>query len=342
MKRLFFSIFILTISFQSFSQNEINDLIKLSQLLNKKDSIVAAYSYYPCKLLSKKIRKIDCEIQKIEKKSSVTGIREELSKSILIAKKASSDLNYSNVVTSLSFLENDIYIPILKDTIVSLYFELANAYLKLNNYDSATIFLEKYLTFGGKDVTPVIEISSRPAFSEKHGSMFFDIWLQSYIRSHETSNLYYDLLLELVVINDQFTRSYSYQENTDFSLEYVYKSDSINQLILEQLFENKCFYDTSALFFSKAFSLVLLHSIYSNRSFFEKHFSLLAKKCAFQFEKYTSLQYFFDMYLKRVRNSQWFGTVKGIREDGSFGDLPIENADTVNRIMRDLNIQYNK
>ena len=334
--KLFLLCLFILISSISYSQSVPAKLIKLSELQSMKKQATKAFQEYPIKQLQSEIKKIDKEVNKISIDPEIVALKSDINAKIRYYNVSKSFLTDNDVINYLSFLKYDEYLMFIEQNIDSLYIDLTNAYISKMNFDSARIFVYKYLDNGGSNIEFINSIVTNPDVSMGYEHDIFNTCLYNRIISYKKNNVCTNLILDFIFINDQLTRWFNYNSRYSlaFPIENVYKSDTINQLIIEQILQTKTIMDTSTLILSKEFGSVLLHSIYSNTPFFEKHFHLLSNKLNNRFDSYAYLRYIFDMYLLKTRDSQCFGTVKKYK---TF-DIKIENPDTVEKIKKQLKI----
>ena len=128
----------------------------------------------------------------------------------------------------------------IEQNIDSLYIDLTNAYISKMNFDSARIFVYKYLDNGGSNIEFINSIVTNPDVSMGYEHDIFNTCLYNRIISYKKNNVCTNLILDFIFINDQLTRWFNYNSRYSlaFPIENVYKSDPLINYI-EQFFRQK-------------------------------------------------------------------------------------------------------
>lgn len=314
---------------------------RLCVLKQKKDTLAKAYALYPGKKLFRIMKRMDRKIGKIQNSPEMKVKAGKISRMIESGIKAYEQQNPDSTVYYLRFLNDRGNLVFVKSDTAQLYQILSESYLNLGKIDSATTAIENYIRYGGYDFINIARLGAIMTSRNTDWHVYMDGMIRNFVNKSKNENITISLLLSMIEFNDVLARSLSYGYLQILPIERAYASDSINQKIFEQLFYiSPGLKDNFEVATSRGFSIALLHSIYSNTSFFEQHFYIYARKLGFQFSEIGMFRFLFDMYLRKTRGTQFFDEVKGTRKDGSFGTLPRENADTVAKVMQFLKIEY--
>ena len=343
--KVFVICFVFVVSSYTLSGQEVYEgklTAHLNTLLQQRESVTMAYALYPDNKLCRTIQKLDRKIHKIKNSPEFISKTDEIGLHIEAGIRAYQNKLADSAVYYLRFLNDQKNLVYVKNDTVRLYQILSESYLKLGQTDSAMWAMENYIHFGGCNFISLVNLAAMMTSKNIDWHAYMDGMLRNFVLTSKTENLSLSLLLSLIEFNDQYPRSLSYGNLNILPLDCVYASDSINQMIFEQLFYiAPSLREDFAITTSKGFISVLMHSVGSDISFLEKYFHVYARSLQYRFSDFATLRFVFDLYLRETRNTQYFNAVQGTRVDGTFGTLPRESTDTVAKVMKFLKVEYN-
>jgi hypothetical protein len=202
-------------------------------------------------------------------------------------------------------------------------------------------YFSKSIDFGNQDFDEYrLLISGFYPESRKFWMPLLDKMNQKLYENNADSLYTIKTVLRLMYLCDQMPRQFNYTGQKGF-LPYSFQlaSDSLNRHILGYLIDNKLISKYSDLGFESGYiGLFLLHSILNgNFPFFEKYFTIYVSSMDWGLNYHKDLV---DSYLNRTRSTQCFGTWKDRLPNGKFDYVPIENKDTIRKILLEkLNIE---
>lgn len=212
---------------------------------------------------------------------------------------------------------------------------------KCKNRDSAMHYFSKSIDFGNQDFDQYrLLISGFYLESRTFWMPLLDKMNKKLYENNADSLYTIKTVLRLMYLCDQIPRDFIHAGQKGFlPHSYTQISDSLNRHILGYLIDNKLISKFSDLGFESAYiELFLLHSILNgNLAFFEKYFTIYVSNNEWGLKSYKFL---IGSYLNRTRQTQCYGTVKDRLLNGKFDFVPIENSDTIRKILSEkLNIE---
>lgn len=320
------------------------DIIKykeISALQNKRDSFEIAYNYCKLPSLQKQILKLDKKLAKEKQKNMKLLTRVDSSLTIAY--------HLGNSLYELG--QYDLALPILSHIMIlcneniqvkSIDYNKATSHLamiytksdKYKNQDSAVYYLNRSIDLGNQDVDVLITYTK--IFYPESKSNFMSLLdkMNRNLYNDNKDSLYtIKTVLRLMNLCDQLPRWFKFEGQKGFlPHSFQLASDSLNRHILGYLMDNKLLPKFSDLGYDfTTIHFILLHSVLNgNLEFFEKYFTVFVSSMDWGLNYHKDLV---DSYLNRTRNTQCFGTWKDILPNGKFDFVPIENQDTINKIL---------
>lgn len=323
------------------TDSEIKRYQEISALQNKRDSFEIAYNYCKLPVLQKQMLKLDQKLAKEKQQNMKLLARVD---SILTVAYHTGDSLYE-------FDQFDLAFPLLSH-IMNLYdahvsvksidykkvtSDLTMIYSKSDkrkNQDSAVYYFNRSIDFGNQDFDKFrLLISGFYPESRALWMPLLDKMNRNLFNDSKDSLYTIKTVLRLMNLCDQMPRWFNY-EGQKGVLPYSFQlaSDSLNRHVLGYLMDNKLLPKFSNLGNDyTTIHIILLHSVLNgNIPFFEKYFTVFVSSMDWGLNYHKGLV---DSYLNRTRNTQCFGTWKDRLPNGKFDFVPIENRDTINKIL---------
>ena len=339
------SIFVLVIFLSSsivFSQNS-DCFLKykaISALQNQKDSFEIAYNYCKLPYLQKKIQKLEKIILQKKAKDSdcLRLIKAQLLRSFCVAdslfKLEQYDLAFP-ILRNIMQLKDE-QITIQNMDYIKVCINLTKIYEKRNNQDSALFYFSKSIDFGNQEIDGLAELTAQFYPNSKSFYMpLLDKFNKKLFDNNQDSLYTLKTLLRVLNLSDQIPRWLTFGVPKNYLPPgFVSHTDSLNQAIISYLIDNNIVTNFNDLGMDiRAISTILLNSPYSNPIFFEKYFSRYASSQDYNFKITGNLAFLLDIYLNCTRKTQCYGLVRDRLSNGKYGSPPIENRDTINKIL---------
>jgi uncharacterized ubiquitin-like protein YukD len=315
--------------------SDIKKYKEISVLQSKKDSFEIAYNYCKLPSLQKQIQKMDEKLAKEKQQNKILLNRVDsvLSVAYHIGDSLYEHDQYDLALPVLSQIMAlyDVHISVKSIDYIKVTGDLAMIFTKSTNrknQDSAVYYFSKSIDFGNQDYDQFrLLISGFYPESKSFYMPLLDKMNKNLFNDGKDSLYTIKTVLRLMYLCDQIPRGIIYSNR-----ELTRSSDSLNHYLLGYLIDNKLIPKFSDLGndFTRI-ATMLLHSVYgSDLAFFEKYFTVYVSSMD------RGLIYDpgpIDRYLNRTRQTQCFGSVKDRLPNGKFDFVPIENRDTINKIL---------
>jgi len=223
-----------------------------------------------------------------------------------------------------------------------IYSRLFNILTAKDSISSGSVYFFMSLKYGNDNIDDINLFYQKHELSHDSIYKLLNISNQNYLKYNPYSFGNFDILFRFISLSDQIYRTDCYfKKKIPYS--EVQKNDSILQLLFIPIINNyKEFSYFDGSFFSKTFTLLLIHSTASwNTRFFENYFKIYAKGHNNNFVEFPNLKNIFDLYLKIRYNKQYFNTPfgQGLKSNGKWGLLDEINHSDLVKIFNELGIE---